>query len=181
MTAVKATQHGTNVGCVETQPIGQTNVRSSLLSVSVDERLKISKENHVCFGCLKRAGREHRMETCSRRQRCTKQENGKQCEHYHHPLLHKSNAIRLGVAAVAAGKGALLPVTSANIHGQNGIQKKGNILLDTGAQVITSYPVRHCGVTWTQRKGHLCNHSKSRWRGGNHKNKGIPSTCQFWR
>ena len=55
-------------------------------------------------------------------------------------MLHKiakckSNAIRLGVAAVAAGKGALLPVMSAIIHGQNGIQKKGNILLDTGAQV----------------------------------------------
>ena len=79
-------------------------------ALSVDERLKMAKENHVCFGCLKRAGREHRMENCTRRQRCTKQENGKQCEHYHHPLLHKSNAIRLGVAAVAAGKGALLPV-----------------------------------------------------------------------
>lgn len=104
-------------------------------ALSVDERLKMAKENHVCFGCLKRAGREHRMENCTRRQRCTKQENGKQCEHYHHPLLHKSNAIRLGVAAVAAGKGALLPVMSAIIHGQNGIQKKGNILLDTGAQV----------------------------------------------
>lgn len=75
----------------------------------------MAKENHVCFGCLKRAGRE----------------NGKGCEHYHHPLLHKSNAIRL---AVAAGKGAL-PVMSAIIHGQNGIQKNGNNLLDTGAQV----------------------------------------------
>ena len=105
-------------------------------ALSVDKRLRVAKENHVCFGCLKRAGREHRMETCSRRRRCTKQENGKQCEHYHHPLLHKSNAIRLGVAAVVAGKGALLPVMSAIIHGQNGIQKKGNILLDTGAHVI---------------------------------------------
>ena len=92
-------------------------------ALSVDERLKMAKENHVCFGCLKRAGREHRME------------NGKQCEHYHHPFFHKNNAIRLGLAAVAAGKGALLPVISAIIHGQNGIQKKGNILLDTGAQV----------------------------------------------
>ena len=104
-------------------------------ALSVDERLKMAKENHVCFGCLKRAGGEHRMENCTRRQRCTKQENGKQCEHYHHPLLHKSNAIRLGVAAVAAGKEALHPVISAIIHGQNGIQRKGNILLDTGAQV----------------------------------------------
>ena len=91
-------------------------------ALSVDERLKMAKENRVCFGCHKRAGREHRMENCTRRQRCTIQENGKQCEHYHHPLLHKSNAIRLGVAAVAAGKGALLPVISAIIHGQDGAQ-----------------------------------------------------------
>ena len=149
-------------------------------ALSVDERLKMAKENHVCFGCLKRAGREHRMENCTRRQRCTKQENGKQCEHYHHPLLHKSNAIRLGVAAVAAGKGALLPVMSAIIHGQNGIRKKRKHP-PRYWRSSKSYPVRHCGVTWTQRKGHLCNHSKSWWRRGNHKNKGIPSTCQFWR
>ena len=75
------------------------------------------------------------MENCIRRQLRSKQENGKQSEHYHHPLLHKSNAIRLGVAALAAGKGALLPVMSAIIHSQNGIQTKGYILLDTGAQV----------------------------------------------
>lgn len=104
-------------------------------ALSINERLKIAKENHVCFGCLKRAGREHRMENCSRRQRCTKQENGTQCEHFHHPLLHKNNVIRIGMAAVAAGQGALLPVMSAIIYGQNGIQKNGNILLDSGAQV----------------------------------------------
>ena len=98
-------------------------------ALSVDERLKMAKQNHVCFGFPKRAGREHRIENCTRRQRCTKQENGKQCEHYHHLLPHKSNAIRLGVAAVAAGEGVLLPVMSAIIHGQNGIQKKGNSIL----------------------------------------------------
>ena len=95
----------------------------------------MAKENHVCFGCLKRAGREQRLENCTRRQRCTKQEIGKQCEHYHHPLLHKNNGIRLGLAAVSADKGALQPVMSAIIYGQNGIQKRRNILLDTGAQV----------------------------------------------
>ena len=89
----------------------------------------------MCFGCLKRAGRQHRMENCIRRQRCTKQENGTQCEQFHHPLLHKSNAFKIGVAAVAAGEGVLLPVMAANIYGQNGIQKHGNVLLDTGAQV----------------------------------------------
>ncbi|XP_022777780.1 uncharacterized protein LOC111319232 [Stylophora pistillata] len=104
-------------------------------SLSIDERLKIAKENHVCFGCLKRAGRDHRMENCSRRQRCTKQENGPRCEHFHHPLLHKKKTIRIGMAAVTAGQGALLPVMSAIIYGLNGIQKNGNILRDTGAQV----------------------------------------------
>ena len=104
-------------------------------ALSIDERIKIAKENHVCFGCLKRAGRQHRMENCTRRQRCTKQENGTQCEHFHHPLLHKSNAFKIGVAAVTAGEGVLLPVMAAIIYGQNGIQKYGNVLLDTGAQV----------------------------------------------
>ena len=104
-------------------------------ALSIDERMKIAKENHVCFGCLKRARRQHRMENCTRRQRCTKQENGTQCEQFHHPLLHKSNAFKIGVAAVAGGEGVLLPVMAANIYGQNGIQKHGNVLLDTGAQV----------------------------------------------
>ena len=142
-------------------------------ALSVDERLKTAKENHVCLGCLKRAGRERRVENCTGRQRSTKQENGKQCEHYHHPLPHKSNAIRLDVAVVAAGKGALLPVMSAIIHGQNGIQRKGNTFLDTDAQVSL--------IRSDIAEGHPCNHSKSWWRIGNHKNKGIPSTCQFWR
>lgn len=104
-------------------------------ALTIDDRLKTANENHVCFGCLKRAGREHRLETCSRRHRCTKWENGAQCEHFHNPLLHQSNTIRIGVAAVADKQGALLPVISATICGQNGIQKRGNILLDTGAQI----------------------------------------------
>ena len=39
----------------------------------------------------------------------------KNSEHFHHPLLHKSNAFKIGVAAVAAGEG-LLPVMAANIY-----------------------------------------------------------------
>lgn len=75
------------------------------------------------------------MENCNRRQRCTKQENGTQCEQFHHPLLHKSNAFKIGVAAVTTGEGFLVPVMAANIYGQNGIKKNGNVLLDAGAQV----------------------------------------------
>lgn len=53
-------------------------------------------------------------------------------EYYHHPL-HKSNMTRLGVAAVTAGKGALLPDFSAVIQGQNRIHKKRDVLLNTDA------------------------------------------------
>ena len=48
----KATQHGTNVGCVETQPIGQTNVRSSLLSVSTSDS-RLSKRITCASDALK--------------------------------------------------------------------------------------------------------------------------------
>lgn len=64
-----------------------------------------------------------------------KQENGTQCAHFHHQLLHKSNAVKIGVAAVPSDQVALLLVMSAIIYGQNEIQQNGNILLDTGAQV----------------------------------------------
>ena len=78
---------------------------------------------------------ENTIENCNRKQRCTKQENRTQCGHYHHPLLHKSNAIKIGVRAVSSDQGAFLPVMSASIFGQNGMQKNGNILLDSGAQI----------------------------------------------
>ena len=104
-------------------------------AMGVDERIQTAKENHVCFGCLKRAGREHRLENCSRKQRCAKTEGGEQCQRFQHPLLHKSNTIRAGIAAFTENQEALLPVISANICGQNGVYKRGNILLDTGAQV----------------------------------------------
>ena len=105
--------------------------------MGVDERIKTAKENHVCFGCLLRADREHscRLENCSSKQRSAKTERGEQSQHFHHPLLHKSNAIRAGREAFTESQGAPLPVISANICGQNGVYKRGNILLDTGAEV----------------------------------------------
>ena len=62
-------------------------------ALSIDDRLKKAKENHVCFSCLKRAGRDHRVANCSRRQQCTIEENGAQCNQFHHILLHKSKAV----------------------------------------------------------------------------------------
>ena len=104
-------------------------------ALSIDDRLKTAKENHVCFSCLKRAGRDHRAANCTRRRQCTKVENGTQCNQFHHALLHKSNAIRIAMASSAETHSALLPIITANIHGQDGVQKRGNVLFDTGAQV----------------------------------------------
>ena len=59
-----------------------------LAAMTVDERFNVAKENHACFTCLKKAGRDHRQENCSRRKQCNKFENRNQCTLSHHPLLH---------------------------------------------------------------------------------------------
>ena len=102
---------------------------------SVDERIKLAKNNHVCFSCLKRAGRNHRMDNCTRKQQCAKTENEIRCPHHHHPLLHKSNSLKVGVAMTTQINEVVLPVISANIGSKDGLFKRGNVLLDSGAQI----------------------------------------------
>ena len=104
-------------------------------ALNIDGRIKAAKENHVCFSCVKPAGREHRIDNCRRRQKCTKTENGKECTHFHHPLLHKSTAVKIGVASLSDPHETLLPVITCKIYGQNGFQKQANTLLDSGAQI----------------------------------------------
>ena len=103
--------------------------------MTLDERLKIAREHHVRFSCLKKAGRDHRQANCSRGKQCNKFENGSQCTSNHHPLLHKSNTVRVTLASEANQRNALLPVIAASIRGANGLYKRGNILLDSGAQI----------------------------------------------
>ena len=55
---------------------------------------------YVCVSCLKRAAREHRQANCSRRKQCTKTESGTQCTQTHHSLLHKNNAVNIGVSSL---------------------------------------------------------------------------------
>lgn len=102
--------------------------------LSPDDRLKLVKENHACFSCLKRAGRDHRASSCTRRRPCPEMVNNEQCNKNHHPLLHSSSKF-VGVASVVKQKDALLPVLSATILGRNNKQEKSNILIDSGAQV----------------------------------------------
>ncbi|PFX16886.1 hypothetical protein AWC38_SpisGene18824 [Stylophora pistillata] len=58
-----------------------------------------------------------------------------QCISFEPKAALESHVIRAGIAAFTEGQGVLLPVISANLCGQNGVFKRGNILLDTGAQI----------------------------------------------
>ncbi|KAK3736377.1 hypothetical protein QZH41_006148 [Actinostola sp. cb2023] len=105
------------------------------IALSIDDRIETAKANHVCFSCLKRASRNHTMDSCNRSRQCAKTENGEQCRHKHHPLLHKSTSVKIGVAMATNTEEAILPVLSANINNGNGLFKRGNVLLDSGAQI----------------------------------------------
>ena len=60
-------------------------------AMNPSERLQAVKDNHACYSCLKRAGRDHRSSNCSRRRQCQEKVNGNQCKYYHHYLLHEDN------------------------------------------------------------------------------------------
>ena len=106
-----------------------------IASLNHENRLKIVRENHACFSCLKRAGRGHKMSNCSRRRKYPEIENGKQCTSFHHQLLHKSTKVNVGVALTNENQAALLPIISVNICGSNKLYKRGNVLFDSGAQI----------------------------------------------
>ena len=108
---------------------------SKLFGMSIEDRITIVKENHACYSCLKRAGRDHRLSNCNRRRQCTKTDNGSQCTQFHHPLLHKSSAVSIGVATTQSHQATMLPVITARMSGVNGFHKMGNVLLDSGAQI----------------------------------------------
>ena len=114
-----------------------TDECQKFLALHHEDRKNIVQENHACFSCLKRAGRDHNITTCRRRKQCTVIENGKQCEQYHHPLLHQKTVtkVRASISSMSENSEALLPVISASIHGRDGLYKHGNVLLDSGAQI----------------------------------------------
>eukprot|EP00057_Strongylocentrotus_purpuratus_P025475 XP_011679949.1 PREDICTED: uncharacterized protein LOC100891320 [Strongylocentrotus purpuratus] len=106
-----------------------------VLSKSQTERFQLMRDNHACFSCLKKAGREHNMRTCKRRKRCSKEINGEQCSSFHHPLLHREVQTRSEIVASVAGKSALLPVVMVKVLGPNQKSSTVNCLLDSGAQI----------------------------------------------
>ena len=62
-------------------------------------------------------------------------ENGSQCPHNHHHLLHRSNSVQFSSAMAASSAKAVLRVLSANIGNANGLFKHVNVLLDSGSQI----------------------------------------------
>ena len=81
--------------------------------MNYDERVKAARANHVCFSCLKKAGREHKQANCKRKRQCTKSENGIQCTSFRHSLVHKSNNVNIGVAPLSKSHQSMLPVITA--------------------------------------------------------------------
>ena len=110
-----------------------TDQCQKFLVLGSSERFKAVKENHACYSCLKRAGRNHNMATCSRRRQCTEVANGVQCKHYHHPLLHMAN--KPVVSSITTNGETLLPTIQTEILGSHNVKKQANVLLDTGAQI----------------------------------------------
>ncbi|XP_077864774.1 uncharacterized protein LOC144350466 [Saccoglossus kowalevskii] len=102
---------------------------TKIRAITVDERLKMARENHVCFSCLKRAGKNHTMRTCNRRKRCSIEN----CQFFHHSLLHPVTGG--SVVSVASKKNDVaLPIITARI-GTRENDVIGNIMLDSGANV----------------------------------------------
>ena len=110
-----------------------TDQCQKFLVLGAGDRFKVVKENHACYSCLKKAGRNHNMSTCSRRRQCSEIVNGVQCKHYHHPLLHI--ATKPIVSSVTTSGETMLPTVRAEIMGPQNVKKETNLLLDTGAQI----------------------------------------------
>ena len=107
-------------------------------SLSLENRIKVVKENHACFSRLKRAEREHRSANCSRRRQCPEKSNGSPCPYHHHPLSH--GAIQSTVANVTSvinnqKELLILPNVQMDIVGSGRLLQRANALLDSGAQI----------------------------------------------
>ena len=97
-----------------------TDQCSKFISMNPGDRLKAVKENHGCFSCLKRAGRDHNVSNCSRRCQCNEMISGIQCKYFHHPLIHTAGTMypptALVVSSVANNGEAMLPIVAGRTN-----------------------------------------------------------------
>ncbi|KAJ8031913.1 hypothetical protein HOLleu_25277 [Holothuria leucospilota] len=114
-----------------------TDQCQTFLNFTPAQRWQHVKEHHGCFSCLKKAGRDHRMSNCRRKRACSEVVNGTQCGQFQHPLLHLPAGSVSGIVGVALNTKdqSLLPVVEVDIDGPRGMKQRGNILLDSGAQI----------------------------------------------
>ena len=108
------------------------------LTMSVNERWKIVKEQKACFSCLKRS-KGHTASNCQRKRECSeKKQNGSLCKRPHHKLLHteeEPQGNRATVTCVQDDSKVLLPTLAAKIKGSNGETTEANVFYDSGAQI----------------------------------------------
>lgn len=57
--------------------------------LNLEDRIKVVKENYVCFSCLKCVGRDYRFSNCFRRCQCFEKSNGIQCFYYYYFFLYR--------------------------------------------------------------------------------------------
>jgi hypothetical protein len=108
------------------------------LSMSINERWKIVKEQRACFSCLKRS-KGHTATNCLRKRECPeRRQDGSLCKKPHHKLLHMEEVNphnRAPVTCVQDDSQVLLPTLSAKVKGKNGEATEANVFYDSGAQV----------------------------------------------
>ena len=89
------TRGGTNAGTVKICPIGQTHAPNFLQSELTGVSRSLKKTMFTLV--VRKQPEESRVDNCRRHQKCTKTENGRECMHFHHPLVHKSTAVEVGI------------------------------------------------------------------------------------
>ncbi|XP_064637049.1 uncharacterized protein LOC135493569 [Lineus longissimus] len=91
---------------------------------SVADRLKIVKDQRLCFGCLNRG---HRFGECNSKKKCGKNN----CSKTHHPLIHTDPPTSGAVSTL--DRDGILPVVRVKFRSEDGRIREGNVLIDSGA------------------------------------------------
>ncbi|KAJ8039644.1 hypothetical protein HOLleu_13706 [Holothuria leucospilota] len=95
----------------------------TLKSMEVEARLEAAKNIHACFSCLKVAGRNHRMNNCSRKRVCGIRDGSVECQKTHNRLLHCIKKIVANQSILKGFKDPLLSVLDVEV-----MSKYGNVL-----------------------------------------------------
>ncbi|XP_028411629.1 uncharacterized protein LOC114534388 [Dendronephthya gigantea] len=106
----------------------------------VEERFKLAKEKHLCFGCLEES---HISRNCPNKKECGMGD----CKLKHHPLLHLEQNARTGTMKQNPS-GVAFGIIEVSVIGAGGAEVKGNILLDDGSDttLVSESFVKKLGI-----------------------------------